>query len=139
MGNDLARFITAQADSYAGALEELRRGCKRGHWMWYVFPQLQGLGTSPTSQRYAIHDLDEARDYLRHPVLGARLLACIDTLLALPNPDVVAIFGYPDVLKLRSCLTLFERAAAGEERFAQALDRLYGGQRDQRTLALLDN
>lgn len=137
MRRSLQRFLDAQAHSYALALEELCRGRKTGHWMWYVFPQLQGLGMSPTSQLYAIHDLDEAREYLRHPTLGTRLRACVDILLALPNPDAEAIFGFPDALKLRSCLTLFEQAAGESASFGLALDVLYGGQRDQRTLTLL--
>ncbi|HVF95051.1 MAG TPA: DUF1810 domain-containing protein [Sphingomonas sp.] len=132
----LSRFETAQAGSYDTALAELRRGAKRSHWMWYVFPQIAGLGSSGMAQRYAIGSLDEARAYLRHPVLGPRLLACVEALSALPPTTATAVFGSIDAVKLRSSLTLFA-AAGGDPPFAAALDRWFGGEHDPATLRLL--
>ncbi|MEV6343698.1 DUF1810 domain-containing protein [Actinoplanes sp. NPDC051851] len=109
--SELQRFVDAQDGIYERALAELAAGQKRSHWMWFVFPQLAGLGSSPTARRYAIRDLAEARDYLAHPLLGARLIECAETLLGLPEgADVSRIFGFPDDLKLRSSMTLFARA-----------------------------
>lgn len=109
---DLDRFLAAQADSYDTALAELHAGAKRTHWMWYVFPQIAGLGHSATARRYAIRDMDEARAYLAHPVLGARYLACVDALMRHRGRDPAAIMGGVDALKLRSSLTLFAQAGA---------------------------
>jgi len=134
---NLQRFVDAQADAYQDALAELARGRKTSHWMWFVFPQLRGLGRSPTAQYYGIATLQEAIAYLAHPVLGPRLRLCVDRLLALDCTDPHAIFGSPDDLKLRSCLTLFAAAAPDEPRFDAALRRLYPEGKDQNTLELL--
>lgn len=133
---DLDRFMTAQETSYDAALAEIRRGCKRGHWMWFVFPQLAGLGRSPTARHYAIASLAEARAYLAHPVLGARLQACVEALQDLEHGSAEAVFGDIDAMKLRSSLTLFEQAG-GERLFAAAIERWFDGRRDEATLRLL--
>jgi uncharacterized protein (DUF1810 family) len=136
---DLERFVAAQDahGTYARALGELRSGAKRSHWMWFVFPQIAGLGSSPMAQRYAIRSLEEAAAYLAHPVLGARLRECVAVLNSLPTTDAEAVLGGIDALKLRSSLTLFLRAAPGEEAFERALAKFFGGVPDQRTLDLL--
>jgi uncharacterized protein (DUF1810 family) len=136
-GHDLSRFIEAQTAVYDSALAELNRGQKTGHWMWFVFPQIAGLGRSPTARFYAIADLAEARAYLAHPVLGPRLVEAVEAILALPGRDPGAVFGAPDDLKLRSCLTLFQAADPREPAFGQALDKYFGGQPDPLTLARL--
>lgn len=135
----LERFVTAQdADgTYDTALAELRAGRKRSHWMWFVLPQVAGLGRSPTAMRYAVTDLAEARAYLAHPVLGPRLLACVDALLALPGSDPVAVLGGVDAVKLRSSMTLFARADPDEPRFAAVLQQYFDGAEDDSTDALL--
>jgi uncharacterized protein (DUF1810 family) len=133
---DLDRFVTAQASVFAQVLDELRAGCKRSHWMWFVFPQLQGLGTSSMAQRYGIASLAEARAYLAHPVLGPRLLECCRLMLQVQGRSAQAILGSPDDLKFRSCCTLFALAAPREAVFRQCLDRFYGGQQDPRTVVL---
>lgn len=134
---DLSRFVEAQAVTYGAALAELRRGRKESHWMWFVFPQIQGLGSSSTARFYAIADLAEARAYLAHPVLGARLREVVATINALPGGDAYAVFGSPDDLKLRSCLTLFQAVAPEEPAFSQALAKYFGGAPDPRTLERL--
>lgn len=134
--HDLGRFVAAQAPVYDQVLEELRGGRKRSHWMWFVFPQLQGLGASAMAQRYGIASLDEARAYLAHPVLGPRLRECCELMLAVPQKSAHDILGSPDDLKFRSCLTLFALAAPGEPLFRDGLDRFYAGQPDSRTIAL---
>jgi uncharacterized protein (DUF1810 family) len=134
---DLNRFVVAQDPVYARVLAELRAGRKASHWMWYVFPQLRGLGWTCTAQRYGIASLVEARAYLAHPVLGPRLLGCVQILLDLTGGSAEQIFGYPDVLKLRSCLTLFAAAAADPRPFDEALARYYGGAPDPLTLERL--
>ena len=134
---DLDRFVTAQAPVYETVLDELRAGRKRSHWMWFIFPQLAGLGRSATARHFAIASLDEARAYLAHALLGARLRACCALLLALPGDDAYAVFGDPDHLKLRSSLTLFARAASSETVFQDCLDKYFGGQPDTATLDLL--
>ncbi|MDR6624047.1 DUF1810 domain-containing protein [Caulobacter segnis] len=134
---DLSRFVEAQATTYQSALAELRRGRKASHWMWFIFPQIQGLGSSPTARLYAIADLAEARAYLEHPVLGPRLLKVVAAINALPGGDAHAVFGAPDDLKLRSSLTLFQAAAPDEPAFGQALDKYFGGAPDPRTLERL--
>ena len=133
----LDRFVKAQQYDYDTALREIRAGRKRSHWMWYIFPQLQGLGFSSTAQFYGIRDLEEAKDYMEHPVLGARLVEISEALLPLETSDPGAVMGYPDDLKLRSCMTLFELAAPDQPVFAQVLEKYYGGHRDRRTLELL--
>ncbi len=135
---DLERFVRAQDDgTYAAALAELRGGRKRGHWIWFVLPQLAGLGHSEMSRRYAVSGLPEARAYLRHPVLGPRLRECTEALLALETSDPVEVLGSVDATKVRSSMTLFERAAEGEDEarpFTEVLDRFYDGRRDDLTL-----
>jgi uncharacterized protein (DUF1810 family) len=132
----LDRFVAAQWDAYPIALAELRAGAKRSHWMWFVFPQLVGLGRSETARHYAIASLDEARAYLAHPLLGTRLRACVEALQDLDHGSAEAVFGDIDALKLRSSLTLFEQAS-GERLFAAAIERWFDGRRDEATLRLL--
>lgn len=133
----LERFIDAQEPVYQRVLAELRQGEKRSHWMWFIFPQYAGLGRSETAQYYAIQSLDEARAYLAHPLLGTRLRECVAILLELQERTAEEIFGYPDVLKLHSSLTLFE-LASDDDLFIRVLDKYYGGERDPATLRLLD-
>ena len=134
---DLQRFVDAQRDLFDSALAELRAGAKHSHWMWFVFPQIAGLGRSPTSRFYAIRSAEEAAAYLAHPLLGPRLRLAVDTVLPLaPHRTAEAIFGPVDAAKLRSSLTLFE-AASGDPLFGQALDLFYDGRRDQASLDLL--
>lgn len=130
---DLDRFVTAQAGVHEEALAELRRGRKDTHWMWFVFPQIAGLGSSPTSRRFAIVSLAEARAYLAHPILGERLRACARVLLATDGRTAEAIFGPIDAKKLRSSMTLFHRAAPDEPLFARVLERYFGGTADPAT------
>jgi uncharacterized protein (DUF1810 family) len=134
---DLDRFVTAQQGVYDLALAEIRAGAKRSHWMWFIFPQLTGLGRSETAQFFAIRSLEEARAYLRDPILGARYLECVSELQDLDNADAVAVFGDVDALKLRSSLTLFE-AARPLALFEDALVRWFGGNADPETIRLLD-
>lgn len=132
----LDRFTTAQADTYDVALTELRRGAKRTHWMWFVFPQIAGLGRTETARHFAIHSLDEARAYLAHPVLGPRLRECVRALQDLTGTTAAAVLGAIDAVKLRSSLTLF-REAGGGPLFVAALDRWFDGSADPATLDLL--
>jgi uncharacterized protein (DUF1810 family) len=132
---DLQRFVDAQRAQVDDVRDELARGRKVTHWMWYVFPQLAGLGHSPMAQRYALSGPEEARAYLDHPVLGPRLLGHVEQLLALQGRSAREIFGWPDVAKLQSCLTLFALARPAEARFQQALDRYYDGARDPATVS----
>ena len=134
---DLSRFLEAQNNSYDTALREIRAGRKRSHWMWYIFPQIRGLGYSAMAQHYAIRDLEEAREYLQHPVLGPRLIEISEALLALDETDPWRVMGSPDDLKLRSCMTLFQSAAPDQPVFSKVLDKFYGGQPDGRTLEIL--
>jgi uncharacterized protein (DUF1810 family) len=134
---DLERFVDAQDGVHERALREIQAGRKRSHWMWFVFPQFAGLGSSATAQRYAIRSLDEARAYLAHPVLGARLLACTRAVNALAERDAHAIFGAPDDLKFHSSMTLFDLASDPGSPFAAALERCFGGERDAHTLRLV--
>ncbi len=135
---DLERFVAAQGGIYADVVGELREAHKTRHWMWFVFPQMLGLGQTSTSRRYAIRSLREARAYLGHPVLGARLRECTDLVVAAPPAATAeAIFGGVDALKLRSSMTLFLRAAPDEPRWQQVLDRYYRGVPDPRTDELL--
>jgi len=135
---NLQRFVAAQEGVYERALGELRAGRKRTHWMWFVFPQLAGLGFSATAQHYAIADLAEARAYLADPLLGQRLRRCTEALLAHEGLGAREIFGSPDDLKLRSSMTLFVRVAERDSVFGRVLERYYGGAEDPRTLELLD-
>ena len=136
---DLERFVRAQDEggTYAAAIAELRRGRKTSHWMWFVLPQLAGLGVSPTARLYAVRSLAEARAYLQHPVLGRRLLETADVVLTAPAASADALLGPVDAQKLRSSMTLFLRAAPGESRFQAVLDRWFGGGADPATDRLL--
>ena len=135
---DLERFVTAQEPIFDTVLSELRAGRKRSHWMWFVFPQLRGLGRSSMAEYYGIGSLAEARAYLAHPVLGPRLELCTRMVMDVKAPSLHAIFGSPDDMKFRSCATLFAVAAGESENpFQRALDRWCDGQKDERTLALL--
>ncbi len=132
---DLQRFVDAQdqGGTYDAALAELRAGRKTSHWMWFVFPQIAGLGQSPISRRFAISSLDEARAYLAHPVLGPRLVASAQALIQLPTRSADEVFGPVDAMKLRSSMTLFARAGPDEPAFGQVLDRYFGGEADDAT------
>jgi uncharacterized protein (DUF1810 family) len=134
---DLARFVDAQERDYERALSEIRAGRKRSHWMWYVFPQIDGLGSSSTSRRYAIKSVDEAKAYLAHPVLGPRLVECMDALLDLAGREAHEIFGSPDDMKLRSCASLFASVSPDRSVFHRVLDKYFGGVLDERTVRLL--
>ncbi|MCR5577418.1 MAG: DUF1810 domain-containing protein [Oscillospiraceae bacterium] len=133
----LDKYVRAQERDYADALREIKSGRKRSHWIWYIFPQMDGLGFSPTAQYYGIRDLEQAKDYMAHPVLGPRLVEISEALLELPSSDPGAVMGYPDDLKLCSSMTLFELAAPEEPVFGRVLDKFYGGRRDPLTLELL--
>jgi uncharacterized protein (DUF1810 family) len=134
---NLERFVEAQAPVYDRALEELKAGRKQSHWMWFVFPQIAGLGHSPMAQHYAIQNLVEARAYLAHPLLGARLRECTQAVIAVEGKSAHDIFGSPDDLKFRSCLTLFAHALPDEPLFRAALDKYFGGEADALTLEKL--
>jgi uncharacterized protein (DUF1810 family) len=135
---DLDRFVRAQAESYERALQEVRAGAKRSHWMWYIFPQIAGLGHSPMAQRYAIADLAEAEAYLAHPVLGERLRAITRALDDVADPDPERVFGPTDAMKLRSSLTLFAHADKEvDSLFCRALDRWFDGEEDLATVERL--
>jgi uncharacterized protein (DUF1810 family) len=135
--HDLNRFVEAQETNYSQALDELRAGRKRSHWMWYVFPQFAGLGNSSMSVRYAIKSEDEARAYLDHSILGPRLIECAEAVLAIKNRSAHDIFGSPDDMKLKSCATLFAHVSPPGSVFERILDQYYGSERDPKTLALL--
>ena len=142
MRDHLERFKEAHQRDYATALAEIRSGRKKSHWMWYIFPQLKGLGYSSTSQYYGIRDLDEAKAYLQHPVLGPRLVEISEALLTLDTDDAGAVMGYPDNLKLHSCMTLFELAAFDLSApelyvFSRVLEKFFAGHQDRRTRELL--
>ena len=134
---DLNRFVRAQEQSYQQALSELERGRKQSHWMWYVFPQFEGLGSSPTSKLYSIKSEAEARAYLEHPVLGPRLAECAEAMLAVDGKSARAILGSPDDMKLKSCATLFAHVSPPGSVFERLLDKFYDGERDAATLRLL--
>jgi uncharacterized protein (DUF1810 family) len=135
---NLERFVEAQKSCYERVLKELKAGRKQSHWMWFVFPQLQGLGRSTTARRYAISGPEEAKAYLTHPLLGERLKECVRLLLEVDSRSAIEIFGSPDDLKLRSCMTLFDYVAPEEGVFHKVLDKFYHGEPDSKTLALLD-
>ncbi|MFA6052913.1 MAG: DUF1810 domain-containing protein [Methylobacter sp.] len=135
---DLSRFTSAQESIYDSVLAELRNGRKRTHWMWYIFPQIDGLGRSTTAKHYAIKSMEEARQYLNHPVLGKRLLECAEAVFAIEGRSVSEIFGYPDNLKLKSSMTLFECVTAPCSMFSRVLDKYFNGERDTLTLQLLE-
>lgn len=134
---DLNRFVRAQEEDYARTLSEIRNGQKRTHWMWYIFPQIDGLAFSSTSKLYSIKSLAEARAYLARPVLGPRLLECAEAVVAIDGRSASEIFGSPDDLKLRSSATLFACASPPDSVFERLLRKYYGGVRDAKTLQLL--
>jgi len=134
---DLERFVQAQAPVYANVVNELRAGRKQSHWMWFIFPQIAGLGRSEMAQRYAIANDDEAADYLAHPVLGARLRECAGIVAGLDESDANAIFGAPDDMKFRSSMTLFADTAPDEAVFQACIDKYFDGEPDPETLARL--
>lgn len=133
----LQRFVQAQAPVYGQVVDELRAGVKRSHWMWFVFPQLAGLGFSAMARHYAIASLAEAQAYLAHPLLGARLRECAQLVLAIEGRSIHGIFGAPDDLKFHSCVTLFGQAQPGEALFQRCLQKYFAGQGDPQTIALL--
>lgn len=134
---DLNRFVRAQQDDYEQALAEIARGRKRTHWMWYIFPQIDGLAFSSTSKLYSIKSVEEARAYLDHPILGPRLLECAEAAVRVEGRTATEIFGSPDDVRLRSCATLFASVMPPDSVFARLLRKYYGGVRDVRTLHLL--
>jgi uncharacterized protein (DUF1810 family) len=135
--HDLNRFVEAQKGVVEAVKRELAAGRKQSHWMWFVFPQVRGLGTSPMAQRYAIRSLEEARAYLEHPVLGPRLIEWTHIVLGVEGRSAEQIFGYPDYLKFRSSMTLFSRVPGADPVFARALEKYYRGEPDRRTLEIL--
>lgn len=138
MKYELSRYIDAQQQNYDAALSEIKSGRKRSHWMWYVFPQVQGLGTTEISKRYAISSLAEASAYLNHPILGQRLLDISTALLALQSNDAFEIFGAPDDRKLKSSMTLFAMVEHASPVFGQVLEKFYNGEQDQKTIEILE-
>jgi uncharacterized protein (DUF1810 family) len=134
---ELSRFVEAQDSIYANALEELKAGQKSSHWMWFIFPQVAGLGSSHMAKRFAIHSRAEGKAYLDHPLLGIRLRECIDALLELEHRTAEQIMGDPDFLKLQSSITLFAELSPAETRFGRLLEKYYAGRRDQKTLDYL--
>ena len=134
---DLTRFTAAHQRDFSAALREITNGRKESHWMWYIFPQMKGLGYSPTAQYYGVESLEEARAFLADPYLGGNLTAICQALLRLSSDNATEIFGRPDDMKLRSSMTLFSLAAGGDSVFDRVLDRFFGGRPDPRTLELL--
>lgn len=134
---DLQRFVDAQARVYHTVVDELRAGRKRSHWIWFIFPQIAGLGSSPTAERYAIASLDEAQAYLHHEVLGARLHECTQLVNGIAGRSIAEIFGSPDDLKVRSSMTLFAHATDDNRDFVTLLEKYYGGEQDPLTLKRL--
>jgi len=134
---DLTRFVLGQELNYEDALSEIRNGRKRSHWMWYIFPQYQGLGSSPTSRRYAIKSMAEASAYLQHPILGPRLLECAEAALGVTGRSAHELFGSPDDMKLQSCATLFASVSPPGSVFERLLKKYFDGTRDEKTLSLL--
>lgn len=136
---NLARFVNAQSDVYESVCAELRLGRKTGHWMWFIFPQLKGLGHSEVAQRFGIGSRDEAQAYLSHPILGRRLRECSALLTLVAGRSIEDILGYPDDLKLRSSMTLFANATGDNEVFERVLELYFGGEPDRRTLQMLSS
>lgn len=140
MYNSLERFVDAQKDTYCGydaALAEMKDGEKRNHWMWYIFPQLRGLGSSSMSDFYGVQDLQEAIEYLNHPVLRPRLIEISNAVLQAPSNDPIKVMGIPDNMKLRSCMTLFAAAAPEQSVFQDVLQKFFNGKQDKRTLHMI--
>ena len=137
MENSLQRFIDAQEKDYETALAEISQGRKRSHWIWYIFPQIQGLGFSETSKFYAIKNIEEAAEYLKHPVLGERLIRICHALIKNPGDDANKIFGSPDDMKLKSSMTLFAELPGTDPVFQKVLDKFFNGTRDSKTIEIL--
>lgn len=135
---NLSRFTDVQESTYVNIIAELRSGQKQTHWMWYIFPQIDGLGYSTASKYYAIKNIEEAQQYLNHPILGRRLLECAEALLAIDGRSISNILGYPDDLKLKSSMTLFACVSDPDSVFVRVLNKYYQGERDIRTLNILD-
>lgn len=135
--NSLTRFTEAQANNYTDALAEIKNGKKRTHWMWYIFPQIQGLGNSEFARVYAIKDINEAEAYLDHPVLGKRLIEISTTLLQLQNNDAYSVFGSPDDMKLHSCMTLFSLTSNPNVVFEKVLQKFFNGVKETKTLQII--
>jgi uncharacterized protein (DUF1810 family) len=135
---ELNRFIAAQLDIYAQVISELKSGHKQSHWMWFIFPQIQGLGSSRTAKHYAIRDLQEANEYLSHPIPGLRLIECSEIILNIKGLTASNIFGYPDDVKLKSSMTLFAAIENTNPIFEQVLDKYFDGSKDNKTLEILD-
>jgi uncharacterized protein (DUF1810 family) len=138
-GDPLEKFIIAQQSDFAMALSEIMAGKKRSHWIWYIFPQIQGLGQSVTSKYYAISDIEEAGVFLNHPVLGKRLIRISRELLDLPSNDAYVIFGSPDDLKLKSSMTLFSMVPAADPVFDEAIKKFFNGEKDEKTIRILNS
>lgn len=136
--HDLSRFVQAQELDYQQALTEVRAGHKQSHWMWYIFPQFDGLGFSPTSRQYAIKNIAEAKAYLTHPTLGPRLVECCEAAVSVEGQSAAEIFGSPDDMKLRSCATLFATVSPPGSVFERLLDKFFHGTPDEKTLRLMD-
>jgi len=134
---ELVRFLEAQNQMYLTALSEVKKGSKRSHWMWFIFPQIKGLGTSDTARYFGLNGISEATEYLGHPVLGRHLIEISQALLALEGKTANQIFGTPDDLKLRSCMTLFADVKNSNPVFSKVLDKYFGGQPDALTLSIL--
>lgn len=136
-GNSLNRFIEAQQNVYPRVVKELQNGKKTSHWMWFIFPQIEGLGYSSTAKYYSIKTNSEAKEYLTHPVLGKRLVECCTILLKIESRSADDIFGYPDTLKLKSCMTFFNFVSPGQTVFAEVLKKYFSGEPDEQTLSIL--
>ncbi|HRH40382.1 MAG TPA: DUF1810 domain-containing protein [Pyrinomonadaceae bacterium] len=135
--SDLKRFLEAQDDDFEIALSEIKNGRKQSHWMWYIFPQIAGLGFSSTSRFYAVKDVNEAQEYLNHPILGKRLIEISEALLEIEDKPAYRIFGSPDDMKLKSSMTLFAALTKTNSVFQKVLDKYYNGEKDERTLQIL--
>ena len=135
---DIERFRKPNEDAYNTALNEIKNGLKESHWIWYIFPQMKGLGRSRYSEYYGIEDLSEATAYLNDPILGSRLVEITEALLNLNADNMIDVVGYPDVLKVQSCMTLFEQVENAPSVFSEVLDLYYDGKRDEQTLKLLN-
>ena len=136
---NLNRFIKAQEETYSSAMDEIKSGSKYGHWMWFIFPQLEGLGSTEMTKKFSIKSLEEAKAYLKHAILGERLLESCEILLKLEDVSISDVMGFPDDLKLRSSMTLFESASSKNSIFSKVLDEYYESSRDNKTLGLLNN
>lgn len=135
---ELDRFIKAHNDDYEIALKEIKAGCKRSHWMWYIFPQISGLGFSSTAQFYSIQSVEEAKAYMEDEILGNHMIELCEALLGLATNNASEVFGYPDDLKLLSCMTLFEKVVPEQELFGAVIEKYYDGKRDEKTIRLIE-